>query len=105
MNATAETLNKLKNASDAEIEIAKGWLKAKLRRKFTSAPTRLLFNSKMQHYAKQPGDNYADIIDQISPADVRAAVSAAVKSPLTLVVNGGQVHKIPSIDRVSQLFN
>ena len=62
-------------------------------------------NTKAQYYLNKPLITDAQSLESVSAADVRSAVQSALNSPLTLVAQGGQVSKIPSIERVSQLLN
>ena len=44
-------------------------------------------------------------IDGVSASDVQNAVSQALKTPLTVVAQGGEVNRIQSYDNLSKLFN
>lgn len=48
---------------------------------------------------------FSSAIDQVSVGDVQNAVSQALKTPLTLVAQGGEVNRIQSYDNISKMFN
>lgn len=98
-------MNALKTVSEAEVELAKAVLKARLGNHLSCNWKRLEERTKSLYYRGNTGENYAAEIDAITAADVNNAVSKALGSPLTLVAQGGQVNTIGSWDKVSQLFN
>ena len=98
-------MNALKTVSEAEVELAKAVLKARLGNHLSCSWWRLEERTKSLYYRGNTGENYVAEIDAITAADVNNAVSKALGSPLTLVAQGGQVNTIGSWDKVSQLFN
>ena len=56
-------------------------------------------------YLGKTYENYANLVEGVTAVDVQNAVNKALSSPLTLVLQGGQVQKVGSYDKVSQLFN
>ena len=105
VNVGASTLSGLRNVSEAEVEVAKSVLKARLARHFNCSRRRLEERTKSLYYTGNAGDNYRSSIDAVSASDVNNAVAQALGTPLTLVARGGQVNTIGSWDKVSQLFN
>ncbi len=61
--------------------------------------------TKALYYLNETGEDYRKKIDQVTASSVNEAISKAVKGKLTFVVEGGEVHGIPSYDKVSQLLN
>lgn len=80
-------------------------MKARLGIHFSNTWTRLEERTKSLYYRGNTGENYAAEIDAVTASDVRSAVEKALRTPLTLVAQGGQVNTIGSWDKVSQLFN
>lgn len=98
-------MGQLRNLSDADVEIAKASLKARLGRRFTSAVRRNEEFTKALYYLNETGEDYRSKIDEVTAASVNAAVAKAIKSNLTFVAEGAQVSSIPSYDKITQLFN
>lgn len=105
MNVGAQTLNSLKNASEAQVEAAKAVLKAKIAHQLAHSGVRLEERTKRFYYSGNVGENYRSEIDSVSASAVTEAVSKALSSPLTFVAQGGQVNTVASWDKLSQLFN
>ena len=80
-------------------------LNGRLGRMFANSGKRLEERTKCVYYLGKAYENYNTLIDGVTAADVQNAVAKALSSPLTLVLQGGQVQKVGSYDKVSQLFN
>lgn len=61
--------------------------------------------TKALYYLNETGVDQVKKIDSVTASSVQAAVSKALKSRLTFVVEGGEANTIASYDKVSQLFN
>lgn len=97
-------MSSLRNVSEADVQKAKNILKNSLKKANSNSGNRLCMATKMQYYLNKIVDIESEL-DAVTASDVQAAVSRALSSPLTLVAQGGQVQRIPSYDKVSQLFN
>lgn len=105
MNVGAQILGQLRNLSENDVETAKASLKSRLARRFSSAVRRNEEIAKALYYLNEAGEDYRSKIDQVTASSVNAAVAKAVKSNLTLVVEGGQISTLPSYDKITQLLN
>ena len=104
MNVGAKVLSELRNVSENDVAIAKSILKARLGKVYTSDWRRLEDRTKSLFYTGKVNEDYIQQIDGITASDVEKAVSKALRTPLTLVAQGGQVNRIGSYDKITQLF-
>lgn len=104
-NVAAQELANLRNVTTAEIELAKKSLKARVSLEHTSAWRRLEDRVKGLLYTGSAHTEFSSAIDGVSVSDVQNSVSQALKSPLTMVAQGGEVNRIQSYDNLSKLFN
>ena len=79
----------LRNVTPAEVELAKQSLRARVSLEHTTSWRRLEDRIKALVYTGSAQVNVSEAIDRVSVADVQNAVSQALKSPLTLVAQGG----------------
>ena len=61
--------------------------------------------TKSLYYEDNASVCFSSAINQVSVRDVQNAVSQALKTPLTLVAQGGEVNRIQSYDNISKIFN
>lgn len=60
--------------------------------------------TKALYYLNENGEDYRAKIDVVTVSSVTDAVTRALKTPLTLAVEGGEVSTIGSYDKVTNLF-
>ena len=101
----ARELSALRTVTPAEVELAKQTLKGKLTRNNTATWRRLEERTKSLYYLGATNEHINSQIDALTPAQVQAAVDAALKTPLTFVTRGGEVNTLPSYDSISKRFN
>lgn len=94
----------MKNITAAEVELAKQSLKAKVALEHTSSWKRLEDRIKSLVYTGSAQTDFGSAIDSVSVSDVQNAVTQTLKTPLTLVAQGGEVNRLPSYDSLSKLF-
>ncbi len=80
------------------MQSAKASLKARLARRFADSAKRNEEMTKALYYLNENGEDYRAKIDTVSLSSVTEAVSRALKTPLTLVVEGGEVSTIGSYE-------
>ena len=85
LNAGAQELAALRDASGADIELAKQALKGRINRLYASTAKRLEERTKALYYTGQTNDNLNSEIDSLSASQVHEAVANALRTPLTLV--------------------
>lgn len=105
LDVAVTELNGLRSASTAEVELAKKSLRARLNRDFDNSSKRLEDRTKSLYYLNRPNEDLLAQVESVSEDQVRSAVEAALKTPLTLVAQGGEVSAIPSWDKISSRFN
>lgn len=79
----------MRNVTAAEVELAKQSLKARISLEHSSSWRRLEDRIKALVYSGSAQIEYGAVIDAISVSNVQDAVSKALKTPLTLVAQGG----------------
>lgn len=89
MNVGIQELTALRTITPAEFETAKQTFKGHLSRHYTSNWRRLEDRTKSLFYLGRTFEDYSAQIDSITLEQVQAAVTAALKTPLTFVVKGG----------------
>ena len=97
-------MSELRNASESDVAAAKAILKARLGKVYTCDWRRLEDRTKSLFYNGKVNEDYIQQIDAITASDVQNAVAKALRSPLTFVAQGGQVNRIGSYDKITQLF-
>lgn len=85
----AKGISELRNVSSAEVEIAKQTLKARITLEHTTSWKRLEDRTKALFYSGSAQVDFVEAINKITVQDVKTAVSQAIKTPLTLVAQGG----------------
>lgn len=79
----------MRNITPAEIELAKQSLRARITLEHTSSWKRLEDRAKALFYTGSAQTEFGQAIDGVSATDIQNAVNAALKTPLTLVAQGG----------------
>lgn len=79
----------MRNVTAAEVELAKQSLKARISLEHSSSWRRLEDRIKALVYSGSAQTEYGAAIDAVSVSHVQDAVSKALKTPLTLVAQGG----------------
>lgn len=94
----------MRNVSAAEVELAKQSLKARVSLEHSSSWRRLEDRVRAAFYTGSAQTSFDSAIDGVSVSEVQNAVSQALKTPLTLVAQGGEVNRIQSYDTLSKIF-
>lgn len=89
LTVAAQELANLRNVTAAEVELAKQSLKARVALEHTSSWRRLEDRIKSLLYTGSAQTEFGTAIDGVSVSDVQNAVTQALKTPLTLVAQGG----------------
>lgn len=79
----------MRNVSAAEIELAKQSLKARVAIEHASSWKRLEDRAKALFYTGAHQKCFSEAINEVSVSDVQNAINQALKTPLTLVAQGG----------------
>ena len=79
----------MRTVSAAEVELAKQSLKARVSLEHTSSWRRLEDRVKGLLYTGSAQTEFGAAVDGVSVSDVQNAVSQSLKTPLTLVAQGG----------------
>ena len=105
LDVTINELNGLRNVSSAEVEQAKRSLRGKINRDMDNNWRRLEDRTKATYYLGRPNDDLTTQLESVTDEQVRSAVEAALRSPLTLVAQGGEVNALASWDKISSRFH
>ena len=104
VDVAVNEINGLRGASGAEIELAKRSLKSRLNRELDTNWKRLEDRTKSLYYLNRPNEDLIYQVENVSEEQVKSAIETALKSPLTLCAQGGEINAIPSWDKISSRF-
>jgi predicted Zn-dependent peptidase len=105
VHIAARELATLRDASSADIELAKQALKGRINRSFASTARRLEERTKSLYYLGSTNEDISSQIDNVSASQVAEAITNSLRSKLTFVARGGEVNTLATYDAVSKLFN
>jgi len=106
MNALTGELKSLTNTIDAqELDRAKNITKSHILMALERQKDRLEEAAKnIKTYGKLSFQDYCNNIDRVSSEQVNRAVAKILGTKPTFVAHGGEVNKLPSLDRIESMI-